>query len=259
MNIQELLQKKYGGLPVWAWGLVVIGGVLVGVYFYRRSKSTTTATSQTATTTNQSPLAPLQSAVGQEGYGNYTPTGGNANQPGTTVINVGAPTNPSNWLTTLYLTNSGPVPMYDQPGSAGSTTLGTQIATIPGGSQVQATGPEQVGSWLSNNTSELWYPVVYQGQSGYVNAYYVSNASSSINNQPTQQPTTTSVAAAQNGPIANTPGGTNVGGKNIGSVKKGDTLTLLSTSGVTNKYGTYYNISTPTISNGWVSSKTIGK
>lgn len=192
-ELKSILTKEYGKLPLWAWGLVALGGIGIGLYFYKRansskSSSTTSTIGQTTNTANSNPL----DLVGSTGQGDYTASGGNANSPGQTVINVGVPTNPSNWLTTLYLTNNGPVPMYDQAGTAGSHTLGQQIATIPGGNTVQATGPEQVGAWLSNNTSELWYPVVYQGQSGYVNAYYVANASTGIQNNPVTPPATNS-------------------------------------------------------------------
>lgn len=195
MDIKGVLTKKYADLPLWAWLAIAGVGVGVGIFLYRRSKGNTTASNTTSATTT--PTDTTGNAIsGSTGYGDYSAVGssaGGANNPGQTIINIGTPaSNPSNWSTMLVLTNAGPVPLYDSAGTPGGHDLGNQVGTIPGGSDVQATGPEQVGAWLSNQQSELWYPVSYNQQQGYVSAYYVANASSSIGTQPTGTPTPTS-------------------------------------------------------------------
>jgi hypothetical protein len=202
MKFKELLTKKYADLPLWAWLLVGTVGVGTGIYLLRRAKAGSTKPADAIanpSTGDSTAIIPS----GNPGYGDYSAVGSSAGQaaPGATVINIGQPaSNPSNWLTTLILTNNGPVPMYDSAGTPGGTDLGNQLATIPGGSQIQATGPELVGAWLRNNLSELWYPVVYNGQSGFINAYYVANASSGIQNNPippipTQPPKTYTITS----------------------------------------------------------------
>lgn len=192
MKLKELLTKKYAGLPGWGWLLIAGGGVVAGLYLYNRAKTQKAATSTTATdASTQQPVDLTQ--AGTTGYGDYSAVGSSAGQsaPGATTINIGVPaTNPSNWLATLILTNSGPVPLYDSAGTPGAHELGNQVGTIPGGSQIQATGPEVVGSWLANNQSELWYPIAYNGQAGFINAYYVASANSSIQNNPVVPPVT---------------------------------------------------------------------
>ena len=195
MKIKELLTKKYGGLPGWAWFAVAVGGVAIGLYFYSRNKSTAAATTTSATTDATSAstnASATDNSVGTTGYGDYSAVGstaGGANGTGNTVINLGnAATNPTNWLTTLVLTGSEPIPFYDSAGTPGATTLGNEIGTIPPNTTVTATGPELVGAWNQPNGSENWYPVVYNGQAGFISAYYVANASSSIQNQPVAHP-----------------------------------------------------------------------
>lgn len=187
MDFKGVLTKKYGGLPGWSWGLVVIGGLVVGLYFYNRSKTTTKTP---ATTTPVSPTT--DASVGTTGYGDYSALGPNAGSTGqgNTTINVGVPaTNPNNWLGTLNLTSNGPIPLYATSGNAGDTTLPQKLSDIPSGSTITATGPELVGAWApTQNGSELWYPVVYNGQAGFVSAYYVANASVQIQNATVPPP-----------------------------------------------------------------------
>jgi hypothetical protein len=44
------LRRKVLGLPVWAWGAVIVGGVLMGVYLRRKSASAASTTADTSTT-----------------------------------------------------------------------------------------------------------------------------------------------------------------------------------------------------------------
>lgn len=256
MDIKAFFKKDIAGLPVWSWVLIGVGGVGLGLYFYRKNKaSTSTTDTTTATGDSTSPNDQLSS-----GYGDYQPAGSNAGnaQPTGATINIGIPATPSNWATTLILANH-PVNLYASAGSPGG--LPDQVIdTIPSGTNVVATGPEVVGAWNVPNGSELWYPVVYNSKPGYISAADVSNASTNITNQQQQPPQVDmTVKAVIDGPVADTPGGSNVGGKTIGNVKKGDTITLVSMSPTKNKYGTYYNISFKGNTNAWINSKTIGK
>lgn len=242
--MKEFLIKKYGGLPLWAWGLAGVAGVGIGLYFYSRNKSNTNTTAPASTTSgstgDNSTASTTDASVGTTGYGDYSavgPNAGGANGTGTT-INIGTPaTNPSNWLTTLVLTSSGPVPLYDSAGTAGSSTLGNQIGTIPANSTIQATGPELTGAWNQPNGSELWYPVVYNGVAGFVNAYYVANASTQMQNSPVPTPvvnpttpTTGTTAAIKGKTFKTTKAGSledNPRGKVLATVPSGASITVL--------------------------------
>jgi hypothetical protein len=191
IEIPAFLKKDYGGLPGWAWGLAAIGGIGVGYYIYSKHK-TALATASTPTSTSQDTTSPSASP----GMGDYQALGSNAgNQtPTGATINIGVPATPSNWLTTLILTGSHPVNLYQTAGTPGGTPDAV-IGTLAAGISVQATGPEVVGAWNVPNGSELWYPIVYNSQVGFVSAADVSNASSTISNQPIPVP-----------PIASFPG-----------------------------------------------------
>lgn len=256
MDIKALLKKDIAGLPVWTWGLVGIGGVAIGLYFYRRAKST----SDTSTPQGTDTTTPIDTV--STGYGDFQPSGSNAGntQPTGATINIGVPATPSNWLTSVILKAGSPVNEYASAGQPGGLPDAI-VGTIPGGTTVQATGPEIVGAWNVPNGSELWYPIVYQGVPGFVSAADVSNASTSIGNQPVPPPPVNAkptLKTTAKAPLADTPGGTHVGGKNILDIPKGATVTLESNTPVQNKYGTYYNVSYNG-HNGWVNKTTIGK
>lgn len=258
MDIKSFLKKDIAGFPTWVWGIIAVGGIGLGLYFYRRSSASSTGSPASTTPVDQS-----TSATGQAGYGDYQAAGPNAGngQPTGATINIGIPATPSNWATSLILANH-PVNLYATAGTPGGTPDAV-IDTIPGNSQVQATGPEVVGAWNTPNGSELWYPVTYNGKPGFISAQDVLNATSTITNQPVQQPPPTkfSVKTVTSGPISDKPGGTNpgIGGKNLGTVPRGATLVLEDAKPSTNKYGTYYHVSWPEKNiTGYVNKKTIG-
>lgn len=232
MDIKAFIKKDIGGLPVWAWILAGTGGIAVGLFLYRRSKMPTSASSTPDSTTSAN-----TTDGGQAGYGDYQPAGSNAgNQtPTGATINIGVPATPSNWATSLILSNSHPINLYATAGQPGGLPDAV-IGSIPQGSTVQATGPEVVGAWNVPNGSELWYPVVYNGSPGFVSAADVSNASTSINNQQVPTPPVTNYRIRPKGAyptfdnvhdgvnLYNTP---NKGQKVVGSVPFNSPITLV--------------------------------
>lgn len=272
MDVKGLLTKKYGGLPVWAWGLVAVGGIGVGLYFYNRNKTASATATPTGATTDTT--GTTDASVGTTGYGDYSALGPNAGESGTgtTTININ-PTNPANLLQTLILTSNGPVPLYatyGTPGDLTGTSLGQPIAQVPSGSTIQATGPEVTGAYLPPGNSEMWYPVVYQGQAGYINSHFVANSSGTITGSPVTfpvpnpppvpvQPTgVASVTVKIAGQLADKPGGTNNGGKNLASLSVGEQGSLLSNTPTTWNGTKYYNVQFNGVT-GWVRNTTIGK
>lgn len=264
MDIKGVLTKKYADLPLWMWGVVAIGGVGVGLYFYKQRQVNSATTTSTASTS-----VPSTTAQQTAGYGDYQPAGSNAGSQSPTgaTINIGVPATPSNWLTTLILTSNGPINLYASAGTPGGTPDAV-IGTIPSGATVQATGPEVVGAWITPNSSELWYPVTYNGTPGFVSAINVANASTGINNAPVvpppitnPQPPTNNVGSATvriSGYLATTPGGVNNKGSNLATLNPGDVVYLLSNT--TQSFGPnkYYNVWSNGQS-GYVKAQTIGK
>lgn len=253
MDIKAFFKKDIAGLPTWAWGLAALGGIGLGLYFYRKAQVSKAVP----------PVAPDNTSM-DAGMGDFVPAGPNAGnqQPTGATINIGVPSTPSNWLTLLILTSAHPVSLYASAGQPGGLPDAI-VATIPPGTTLQATGPEVVGAWNVPNGSELWYPAVYQGTPGFVSAADVSNASTSIGNQPVTPPPVadkTTATTTTSGWLSDKPGGTNpgIGGKNIVNVPKGATVTIESNTPTTNKYGTYYNVSFNG-KTGWINKKTIGK
>lgn len=268
MDIKGLLQKKLGGLPVWAWGLVAVGGIGVGLYFYNKNKTA----AATATPTGATTTPTTDASVGTTGYGDYSAEGPNAGLSGggTTTININ-PSNPANLLQTLVLTSNGPIPLYANTGTSGDLTgqsLGQPVETVPSGSTIQATGPEVTGAYLPPGNSEMWYPVVYQGMAGFINSHFVANSSGTTTSSPVTlppvttsqpvQPGVASVTVKLAGQLASTPGGTNNKGKNLASLSVGEQGSLLSNSPTTFNGTKYYNVQFNGVT-GWVRNTTIGK
>jgi hypothetical protein len=64
-KLKDLLTRKFGPLPAWAWGALIAGGV----YFYRKYESgktstTTSTASTTATTPTNDTGVPFDSSPG---------------------------------------------------------------------------------------------------------------------------------------------------------------------------------------------------
>lgn len=187
----EFLQKKYGGLPVWAWGLIVIGGVVVGLYFLKNkgigsvltgnagttssgtsstSEAAGTVDSQTVPVTSASPVYVLSTSnpgttTSTDGQTSTTTTNtGDGNTSGTTTSNIKI--RPSQALTggifQQYDQGHSGIPLRNSPG-------GSQYTPIPFGASVTLTGNAQSGPQTGGN-STIYYPVTYNGQSGYVSA-----------------------------------------------------------------------------------------
>ena len=184
----DFLLKEFHGLPVWTWGIAGVGGIGLGYYFYNKSK-TAQANAANLAAAQAASTSPAVNPADVSGLGNYQAAGpyagGFNSQPAT--INIGTPSTPSNWLTSIILTTSHAVNEYATSGTPGGLP-DSVIATIPAGSTVQATGPEIVGAWNIPNGSELWYPVTYQGIPGFVSAYDVVNANTQIGNSPVPPP-----------------------------------------------------------------------
>jgi len=52
MALPEFLSKPIAGLPTWAWGLVIIGGVAAGIYFTRSTRAAPAAPDTSALPTS---------------------------------------------------------------------------------------------------------------------------------------------------------------------------------------------------------------
>lgn len=123
--MKEFLTKKYGPLPVWGWGVVVVAGV---VFFlrYRASQPTATAGS---TTTASVPFAT---------------TGGSANGTGTTA--AGAANGYSGSLSDQIGTLTEDISALQGLNTVlglGSTGSGTPTASAGGPGPTQTTGTNQ--------------------------------------------------------------------------------------------------------------------
>ncbi len=96
MAITDRFKEKAGPLPVWAWTLI-IGGVLVGVIYYRNKKAASTATSDTTDTTSTDTSTTDSASAAEAGqigaaYDVYNELGKLNSTSATLATNVGANT-----------------------------------------------------------------------------------------------------------------------------------------------------------------------
>jgi hypothetical protein len=68
MNLPPALTKKLGPFPVWAWGVAVTGGIVLGLYLRHRAKSSSTQSTD--------PNAGLDALNGYSGFGVADPNAG---------------------------------------------------------------------------------------------------------------------------------------------------------------------------------------
>lgn len=173
--MDEFFKKKLAGMPVWAWGLIVVAGVGVGLYFIRKQKSTASTTGTTSAGT-VGPSEAALNAASQPSGDFVPPTSGSP----VYVVTGGAPpttapptstTQPTQNLTIRASqagggqfqqwdkTHTG-IPFWQAPDS-------NIVAYIPFGGTVPSsgttTGPVQFGSGI-------YYQVTYKGIQGYISS-----------------------------------------------------------------------------------------
>lgn len=191
------LTTKIAGLPLWSWGLIVIAGVGIGWFILRKQQQATSAAAQPPAAQALNDQIPSSVQV--------------PNTTGDQVFLV-PPTAPTTAPTTgttdgsaqqtLTIRQPGKAPGYDQ-NNAGppiwSSPGQNAIGEIPWGSTVTVTGipvsgPSNTGQPGGSN---IYYPVTFQGNSGFVSRFdlvgvgsggpraprYTSNALSIIGEQ----------------------------------------------------------------------------
>lgn len=159
---ENILTRKYGGVPGWA---IAGGAVVVGVgFFYFRSKGTSTSsTNATNGSLTNNPAAssiPYVPSVTVTGIPSSNPT------PGSGV------TTPSNTVTTgsnapTLAGFGGQIPVYTHQRSGDGDF--TQVTTIPTGQTLTVTGSPVSGNWKGSPAT--WLPVSLYGTQ---NSYFVS-------------------------------------------------------------------------------------
>lgn len=162
---------------------LVIAVVAVAYILIRNSQNQLSAASTADSTMPAGATVPTSGGATyvEESYSNYAPT---------TTTTTGTTTNPITTVTTAaknaLLTirqastadlakKVGGIPVRAQPGT------GASVGGLSFGKSIQATGAAIVGGYnnpLSGGSgSNLWYPVVINGKTGYVSAYDVGSAS----------------------------------------------------------------------------------
>lgn len=206
--MKEFFLKKFGDLPVWAWGLIAAGGIGAGILLIRWQKGTPataanlTAQSSPGDLTTGNTGAETNSAsntVGDNGIINnpfpetnvngqqipilppgYQPvTDGSGNIIGYAPTSTSTGTTPSGGFTATARTIRSKTPVDSASSSRKSVPFlsspgGKALGSIPFGASVQQTAAVLSGpintSANGNYSSSQWYPVTYNGQSGFVNA-----------------------------------------------------------------------------------------
>lgn len=185
----SFLSKDTAGLPNWAW-IVVIGAGIAAVYVVPKFLGQSSSPSSTSGTSGDTsglglaidPTTGLPYAVeGLVPSGGTTGTGIDgpvaSGQPiiGSSQGEVGTIRLPGAQGSPTYgadLTESG-IPILSTPNVANFQQ--SELGLAPYGSQLVITGPPVQGSYnFANNApggSTTWYPVQFQGKSGYVSAY----------------------------------------------------------------------------------------
>lgn len=150
------IKREFFGLPLWAWGLGVVGfGVGLFIYLRQRGANTTSTDSSAA----QVPAGVTSPAV-YPFYMGATPGSTTSSQNFGTIVGKGFAGN--------VVPNT--VPLYAMAGEDPSKPLDKQsVSWAPDKTVFTVTGTPQVGNWGGKAAS--FYPVIYQGQN-----YFVSQA-----------------------------------------------------------------------------------
>lgn len=163
--------ERLKAMPTWQKVLLIVAIVaVVGIALYMRSKN---AQGQSTPTTASSGLLNGVDTYGNPLYNNgYNGLGG-----GGGITPVGPPGPPTyNSLTvrqpgaagTWDTTHTG-IPLRDQPGGGGNI-----IGYIPWGTTVQPTGGIVSGSANQAGGSTNWFPVTWNGLTGFVSQWDIS-------------------------------------------------------------------------------------
>lgn len=193
----NFLKKDLGGLPVWAWGLIVVGGVGIGLFFLKGNNPITNLLGTGTSSGGQSGSSEAGDVVGQSGNGTV-PTTFNNPDTGFAQTNVNGQSVPILPQGYQPITNSGgqvlafgPVVPTANNGvgttsSTGGTTTksavtvksgslettphdtngGKNLLTVPSGATVQyVSGPVPDPT---KGSSKTYYVVQYNGQKGYL-------------------------------------------------------------------------------------------
>lgn len=158
-KFHELLTKKIGGLPVWAWGLIGIAGVGAGylvIRYQQKQQAATAATSSTATDPGSSVVnATTQPTVAEPGSSLVPYTGGSTDSA------TGASYFPETSVNgqTVPVIPAGYQPIYDTTGAlVGYEPIppGGTTGIVPP-SQINGTGSSSPGSTFKGPTGVLHY------------------------------------------------------------------------------------------------------
>lgn len=167
------INKKLAGLPIWAWGLIALAGVGVGIYFLKRGSSasnTPASSSPAADTLNTTPTSEqVPNTTGDQVYIVAPPTPVPPTTTGTS--DTGTPTSTAQ---IRGKQTSGPLATYDNaPDRKGvplrSSAGGSVSSEIPWGTSVNITGAAVSGG-ATGGGSSVYMPVSWNGQSGFVSA-----------------------------------------------------------------------------------------
>lgn len=154
----NVLTRKIGPLPAWAWG----GLAAAAVWFFFLRQRGAPSPSGTSSSNGTSPAGQATTDYSL-GYAQGLQSAGA--QQGTTT----------NGLTLLIrqALSTGPTAPYDQgaqgPPIRQSPGISPTIGTAPFGSKITATGAAVTGQ-ANELGNPLWYPVQYGGQTGWLNA-----------------------------------------------------------------------------------------
>ena len=177
----DKIKEEIKDHPEATLGALVAGGT---VAFFIVKERMAAANSASSSSSQQSTLAAdqlngyeLASLAGLP-YGYIDPTNGPGGPgPGPTP----PPTPPTNSMPKLTIRPKTPVdpanskrtgvPLFQAVGS-----FGHSVAEIPYGAQIQATGQPITGA--SNKGNTTWYPVTYNGKSGFVSGFDIANVGS---------------------------------------------------------------------------------
>lgn len=202
----EMLTRPVMGMPLWVWVIVVAGGVILAIYIRRNVGSSSASGSlgqnaagqQSVTDPNIDPYTgvpysieeAINPATGLPAYyggpgvdatgsGSGPSSSGSGSSSGGGVLPIG-PTRPRSQQTLLVRaqnalagagswdqTHAGPPVDPNAPGNTNGQFV------VPFGASVTQTGPAVQGpanKLASGQSSAMWYPIAYQGQTGYISA-----------------------------------------------------------------------------------------
>lgn len=175
----NFFSRKLAGLPIWAWGLVGLAGVGLGYYFVKKQQGTAGAKAAASSPTAQT-LATTDTTPSSEQVPNTTGAQVYIVAPPTPVSSSGSgsgsetpPPTPSSTVQIRAQQTRGTQAVFDQthsgvflfsgPGSGSSST-------VPFGATVEVTGNAQPGASNGTDGATLYYPISYNGQSGWVSS-----------------------------------------------------------------------------------------